>query len=268
MKKIRILFLLVICIALISTLSFRYFSQQNPPQTSLPLWYPPKWTDSKMTPLMRAVLNNNVEEVRSLIKQGADVNAHTGDDWVEGESALMFAARRGYVDIVELLIDAGATVDGRAWADFPRHGIPLLRYALEGGSLKIVELLLLRGANADATTLSPMGTRDATINNVSILYYAIAQHMPLDFVKALINSGANLEDAHPNVPGLFPPTWTALMVAAYYGYPEVVPVLLAAGANISAKNVKDGNRQAIDYAREQKHVKIVKLLEGAVHTAR
>ena len=48
----------------------------------------------------------SVEEVRTLIGVGANVNAADGD----GKTALMWAVRWGNVDMVKLLLKAGANV--------------------------------------------------------------------------------------------------------------------------------------------------------------
>jgi len=62
------------------------------------------------TPLMHAVLEEDADPslVRLLIDRGADVNAADRDEqW----TALHFAARSGTEAIVDVLLDAGATVD-------------------------------------------------------------------------------------------------------------------------------------------------------------
>lgn len=59
-----------------------------------------------LTPLMRAVLDGNKQEVINHISNGADVNAT-----IRGASALAFAAFAGRQEIVELLLSLGARVD-------------------------------------------------------------------------------------------------------------------------------------------------------------
>ena len=63
-------------------------------------------------------------------------------------------------------------------------------------------------------------------------------------------------DGNPKLAG----DWSALMVASYTGYTEAVEVLLKAGADKEAVNSMD-NKTASDYALEQGHEEIVKLLE-------
>lgn len=58
------------------------------------------------TPLLKAIKKGDVEQVKNLIAQGADVNCVNAFD----ESALGVAVRDGKVEIVKLLIAAGADV--------------------------------------------------------------------------------------------------------------------------------------------------------------
>src|ERR1041385_7204125 len=60
-------------------------------------------TDS---PVADAAQRNNIETVRSLLKQGVDVNASQGD----GMTALHWAALNGNADIARMLLYGGANV--------------------------------------------------------------------------------------------------------------------------------------------------------------
>jgi ankyrin repeat protein len=55
------------------------------------------------------VRDDNPGEVRRLIRSGADANSHDPSD---GWSALAYAARNGDVEIVQLLLNAGADPNG------------------------------------------------------------------------------------------------------------------------------------------------------------
>jgi uncharacterized protein len=54
--------------------------------------------------LIRAAHRGQTEKVLALIKMGADVNAKANDN----KTALMWAARNGHTEIVDLLKSAGA----------------------------------------------------------------------------------------------------------------------------------------------------------------
>jgi uncharacterized protein len=126
----------------------------------------------------RAVLTDNASGVTALLEHGFDPNSHDehgqsglglaireGSDRVVdvllkdpqldvngrnsvGETALMFAALQGQLELVQRLIARGAAVTQDGWS--PLH------YAATGPEPKIVELLLQRGAPIEAR--SPNGT--------------------------------------------------------------------------------------------------------------
>ena len=94
--------------------------------------------------LHRAVFDSDVESVKSLLKQGADINK-IGRNAIEG-SALHLAARSNQQEIAQLLIDSGAVVDLRDYNDYtPLHN------AAWNGNLDMVKLLLKAGADINAT---------------------------------------------------------------------------------------------------------------------
>lgn len=86
--------------------------------------YPDQWNhlfDSRPAPLLNlAALVGTASVVKLLIDHGADVNEHpmiernyqTHDDTYEvaGETALTMAAREGFLDVVRVLVEAGAEV--------------------------------------------------------------------------------------------------------------------------------------------------------------
>jgi hypothetical protein len=82
--------------------------------------------------------NGNLEIVKLLLDNGAAVN---GVDST-GMTALMLAAERGHLQIVILLLDNGAAVNG-----VDSTGMTALMLAAEAGHLQIVILLLNSGAN-------------------------------------------------------------------------------------------------------------------------
>jgi ankyrin repeat protein len=80
-------------------------------------------TDRNETPLQIAAYNGNVEIVRMLIEAGAKVDAA---DTQYGFTALASAARNGHVGVIRLLLNAGADpsrkiVDGRTPLDLAKH---------------------------------------------------------------------------------------------------------------------------------------------------
>ena len=78
--------------------------------------------------------------VRTLVRAGADVNAHSG---VTRATALHMAARRGYVEIARALLDCGAAIDAR-----DRKGDTPLQRAIHCRRTSVSQLLEKRGAAA------------------------------------------------------------------------------------------------------------------------
>src|SRR5262245_59606564 len=95
-------------------------------------------------PVADAAMRGDVEAVRALSKQGADVNAAQGD----GMTALHWAAETGSVEIAQILITAGASSSA-----VTRHGsFTPLHVAARAGRADIVKVLLAAGADANAKT--------------------------------------------------------------------------------------------------------------------
>jgi uncharacterized protein len=72
-----------------------------------------------------------------------NVNVRT----ISGKTPLMAACYKGYSDIVHLLVDSGADVNGK-----DSTGDTALRIASRGGYSRIVELLKKAGARGDEPT--------------------------------------------------------------------------------------------------------------------
>ncbi len=90
-------------------------------------------------PLLTAAWYGRLEMVKLLLDAGADINATTG----RGEgNALMTAARRGNLQLVEYLLSRGANIN----AAVPGAGNALLQ-ASHGGHEDVVRYLIARGAN-------------------------------------------------------------------------------------------------------------------------
>ncbi len=89
--------------------------------------------------LILAAREDQPRVVEALAKQrGIKLNARNA----AGDSALMLASLKGHLEVVQLLLAAGAEYDHSGWN-------PLL-YAAFDGRLAVVELLLSKGANPNA----------------------------------------------------------------------------------------------------------------------
>ena len=93
--------------------------------------------DYNVTPLSLAAINGNAEMVTELLAAGADVNLEIGG----GETPLMTASRTGRIDVVRKLIEAGAKVNAKE-----HHDQTAIMWAANEGHLDVVDALLKAGA--------------------------------------------------------------------------------------------------------------------------
>lgn len=150
-----------------------------------------------------AVRSGDVKQLRSLIDQGALVNAP--DMW--GTTPLVIAAREGQVEAVRALLKAGAEPDGR------NGGMTPLAAAALRGHASVVRVLLRAGAQPDAVGL----------NGQSPLISAL-QMGHTDTVRLLLQAGANtrVTDRAGDNP---------LVMAINQGRADLLALLLQHGAN-------------------------------------
>jgi len=95
------------------------------------------------TALMHAAHGGHVAAVQLLIALGADVNAKSPQGWTAlAKAAYNSETERGYVEVIEVLHEAGASLDERIF-----FGITPLMLAAGGGDAQVVEWLINTGAD-------------------------------------------------------------------------------------------------------------------------
>lgn len=95
------------------------------------------------TALMHAAHAGHVAAVQLLIAAGADVNAKSPQGWTAlAKAAYNSETERGYVEVIEVLHEAGASLDERIF-----FGITPLMLAAGGGDAQVVEWLINTGAD-------------------------------------------------------------------------------------------------------------------------
>ncbi len=158
-------------------------------------------------PIADAAMRGDAEEVRLLLRRGADVNAPQGD----GMTGLHWAAKNGDAEVAAMLLDAGAFVEvvTRLGDYRPLH------LAARTGSAEVVDLLLSFGADPLAVT---------STGGATALHFAAVSGNE-GSAGALIDRGAPV-DARESAMGQTPLMW-----AAAAGRTDVVRTLLAAGAD-------------------------------------
>ncbi|WP_353284266.1 ankyrin repeat domain-containing protein [Wolbachia endosymbiont (group A) of Lasioglossum fulvicorne] len=179
--------------------------------------------------MFQAAKRGDINEVKRLISEGADVNI------VEDlHTPLYWAAKNGHFNIVEVLLDNGAYVDGVNYS-MERDVLTLLQekeaeycksslhLAARLGKLEAVEGLLEKKANVNAqndTGKTPL--------------HVAAEHDHKEVVEALLKVegiNVNAQDGYGSTP---------LHLAAKMGHTEIVKDLLDKGANVNAED-EEGN---------------------------
>ncbi|CAK9064067.1 unnamed protein product [Durusdinium trenchii] len=162
-------------------------------------------------------------------------------DW---DTALTAAAEHGHLEVVCLLLEAGA--DKNAAGEF--FGGTALRAAATRGHLEVVRLLLRAGADKNAAT---------TDGETALMRAAHNGH--LEVVRLLLEAGAGKNAANTNGE-------TALIGAAKHGHLIVARLLLQAGADKNAA-ATDGETALILAAAEDVTVFTLADLNGPLETA-
>jgi len=166
-------------------------------------------TENGETPLHSAASGGQLEVVKFLISQGADINLKQNS----GATALHFACFGGHRDVVEWLIDNGADVNSK-----DNNGLTPLRVAVFRSNKEMIALLIEKGAALNA--------REE--NGATPLHEACIGGNK-DVVELLIEKGANIgiEDDMGNTP---------FHMASNYGQKEIVELLIAKGADVNQTN--------------------------------
>lgn len=159
------------------------------------------------SPVADAAQRGDLEVVRSLLRDGADVNAAQGD----GMSALHWAAQGGQVEIIDVLLYAGANPE----ATTRLGGYTPLHLASRAGRAGAIQKLLAGQADVDVRTAT----------GVTALHYAAASGQA-DAVNALLAGGA--ETDAPTAAD----DQTPLMWATAYNRLDAMRALLEAGADV------------------------------------
>ena len=163
------------------------------------------------TPIADAAKTGDRETIRTLLKDGGDVNAAQGD----GMTALHWAAMKDDAELAGMLLYAGANLR----ATTRLGGYTPLHLAAEAGAAATLDKLLEVGADPNAV---------ATAGTTVLMLASAAGDMKM--VTRLLDKGANpnaKESAHGH---------TALMFAAVRDRADVVSTLLSrwADANVAS----------------------------------
>ena len=201
---------------------------------------PPSLVNAKggyhATPLHATVTTGNVNTMRLLFNNGAEVN--TLDD--QGWSPFHRVSRSGDLDVLKLLLEHQADVDilgneEEAPLFLASHdgNVEVARILLRIG---VVWLLIQNGAAVDSQ--DDKGWPPLQL---------ASQYGPLDVVQELVSCGANVNAQKHDL-------WTVLHLAPEVGSIEVAEALLVHGAAVDMKNTK--SESPLDLASGSGELKI------------
>jgi len=175
-------------------------------------------TERGITPLGLAIANGNAAMVSLLLQAGAECTRPLPT----GETPLMRAAEVGEVEVVNLLLAHGAPVDARD----TRYGQTALMFAARAGSATVVAALLAAGAQPRVATR--VGSAPAFIPPNSQAGFGFG----IGILRGGVPADRGRREPQPG--GMTP-----LHYAARHNHAEVAKQLIAAGAQINAREAND-----------------------------
>ena len=180
-----------------------------------------------------AIKRDEPNTITRLLQRGFDANTLSP----QGEHGLLIALRESSLHVAAVLMDwPGTQVESRTLNDES----PLMQASLQG-LLDVCKQLILKGADVNKPGWAP-------------LHYA-ATHGHLDVMNLLLENHAYIDAASPN-------GTTPLMMAAHYGTPLAVKLLLEAGADPLLKN--DQGLTAIDFAQKAERADSAEIIAAFV----
>ena len=152
------------------------------------------------------------------------------DHKINGATALWFAARKGNVRVIEVLIKHGADLEVKVGGE---DSTPL-EVAIFNDNFEAAKALLEGGANANAKPF-------------------LTKKRESQYVRLFLKHGANVNQKTSE-------GWTALHDAARHNDVETAGILLENGADINARDNK--NETPFDIASQQISIDVLELLLG------
>ncbi len=181
----------------------------------------------------KAIMQDDSAQVRALLNRGFDPN--TSDP--AGMPGLMLAMKESAFTVAKVLLHHPQI---KAEVRNASDESPLMLAALAGEN-ELCELMIRHGADVNKPGWAP-------------LHYA-ATHGHLEVMNLLLEENAYIDAASPN-------NTTPLMMAAHYGTPSAVKLLLEAGADPLLKN--DLGMTAFDFAVRAERIESANIISAFI----
>ncbi|XP_054839766.1 fibronectin type 3 and ankyrin repeat domains protein 1 [Eublepharis macularius] len=186
--------------------------------------------------LMVASQKGFVRLVEILVENNADVNKKNSS----GKDSLMIACFSGHLDIVKYLRSQGASWESRDYG-----GCTAMHWAADGGHYDVVQWMIEDGCKVDV--------KDTGLEWTPLMRICAISGKS-DVAALLIEAGTNvnMKDKDGKTP---------LMVAALNNHEALVQLLLENGADISVKN--EYGKGVLEMARSLNRMNVVSLIEAS-----
>ncbi len=223
-----------------------------------------RWASEGWPPLHTAAVDRDLQKLKDLIGEGADVNQTAEGGW----TALHLAVHSYDREIVRVLAEAGADVDA-----VNGQGMAALHMAARGGLVSVVEALLEAGAdlelrnrkgftplhlaaeagaeNTALTLLSRAADVNSRADDGSTPLHQAAGQWDIEVLEVLLKHGADVNACSQT--GRTPLTW-----AATGGRTAVMEKLIEAGADVNDQD--DTGQRALHLAARYNHSEAIELL--------
>ena len=181
-------------------------------------------TSSPGSRLLAAAREGSLNDVRSALSTGANINVRTNNN----STPLIYASESGHLEIVKYLVERGA------------------------------DLTLTDNNGNTALDRARANNKPAVVEYLSSFFknnlYASVQKGDLNGVKLALENGANINQRSGDYNS------TPLMEASYYGHLEVVKFLVEKGADITAAD--DDGDTVFFYAQWGEHYPVIDYLRS------
>ncbi|MBT5533613.1 acyltransferase family protein, partial [Candidatus Poribacteria bacterium] len=181
----------------------------------------------EVTPLALAAVLGRVDVVDVLVRAGANVDARDGN----GATALHGAAFFGHAGVVRRLIEGGA--DPNAQTDAGATAAESL--ATDWATTQFIAAIVGYPADRDRVLAGREEVAEALDGATGVSrpapvdIWSAAQRGDVDAVEALLDAGTDVDGRHPESGG------TPLAIAALFDQTDVVALLLRRGADVDAR---------------------------------